>query len=100
MDLKQFAPAKNGQNNNPVVLCQETFSHLIGLVKIKYVLIDQRPDFSKHEYPQKYKTQIKMYIFGKKVFTAILRSQYPGVVATKKETTTNQNISLKKIQNV
>lgn len=74
------------KNLQPVIIHEEKTKHLFGLVTIRYLLEDRRPDLfygDGEDKSSKYKHQIRVCIFGKSIFSAVLRSAGTGFVGTK-----------------
>ena len=70
----------------PVIVHEEKMKHLFGLITICYLLEDRRPDMvygDGQDRSSKYKHQIRVCIFGKPVFSAVIRSAQNGFVGKK-----------------
>ena len=74
------------KNIQPVIVHEEKIKHFFGLITIWYLLEDRRPDMiygDGQDKSAKYRHQISVCIFGKPVFSAIIRSVQRGFVGKK-----------------
>lgn len=67
----------------PETKFNQTFKFLLGIVAVRLLIEDRRPDLE--EYHSKYKTYLWVMIFGKKVFHRLSHSSRMGFLYVKNE---------------
>lgn len=62
----------------PKVFFEKTYRWVFGILKIYVLVEDRRPDLKLGEYDGKYKTQVSVFLFGKRIFSTYSRAPYKG----------------------
>lgn len=64
-------------NSLPKTFFKGTYRWMFGILKISVLIEDRRPDLEVGKYDGKYKTQISVFLFGKRIFSTLARGGGP-----------------------